>query len=703
MKSLLWKEWRENLKWVPLPALVILAPIGLFGLPPLMNEAFLFFVGLAAAVFGAALGFVQVYFESSGDKRSLLLHRPMSSSRIFLGKTIVGVALYLLAVGIPLACAVRLAATPEHTPQPFVWPMILPWVADALLGLVFYFAGMLMAQREARWYGSRCLSLAAGLFCWYLVWTLPEFWQALLAIGIVGGLVALAAWGSFHSGGAYAPQPFFARIALAATFLMGLLALSFTGKVLTGWWFWAKPVSYYRVDRQGQVLLVKEENGHLSLTDLQGNVPPEIENVPLDAHELGEITSPWARAGWPRTRSYRNNSGAVLKYGNDTQAGSEWWWYVPSQRRLLGYDKPTNRSLGSFGPDGFVGPDQQPGERFPEGLIYSSRGFDAWVDNYLVFPSAVYKVDFRKRSVHSVFVPPQGETVRWASRWQDEKRKLILALVGTDKSIHVVEEAGPRILSLPLAQDLDDYQVGSLGRLEDPTRYWVWYEPAWHLPLDTLETKPAYVVMYDSSGQEICPRQRVAPRPGFARDIKPRAPLAEASAAHAWFGLLTPPAEAALLVGTTEHLLSEVRASKGAETELMFQILVVSTQHFLPGVRWDPRAHASLMFGWGALMLGSAVVFGLGCYLLARGSAFSRARCIGWAMLGFFFGWVGLVLMLASQEWPARIACPKCRKPRVVTRDTCEHCGAPHTAPSLDGTEIFESTAPALHAALVAR
>jgi hypothetical protein len=54
---------------------------------------------------------------------------------------------------------------------------------------------------------------------------------------------------------------------------------------------------------------------------------------------------------------------------------------------------------------------------------------------------------------------------------------------------------------------------------------------------------------------------------------------------------------------------------------------------------------------------------------------------------------VGLLLMLALQEWPARILCPKCRKPRVVTRDTCEHCGAAHAMPEPDGTEIFEQTA----------
>ena len=77
--------------------------MALFGAFPLLEKGCLFFAGLIAAVFGAALGFLQVFFESHGDRRSLLLHRPFSRSQIFLGKAVAGVGLYLLALGIPFA------------------------------------------------------------------------------------------------------------------------------------------------------------------------------------------------------------------------------------------------------------------------------------------------------------------------------------------------------------------------------------------------------------------------------------------------------------------------------------------------------------------------------------------------------------------------------------------------------------------------
>jgi hypothetical protein len=143
-------------------------------------------------------------------------------------------------------------------------------------------------------------------------------------------------------------------------------------------------------------------------------------------------------------------------------------------------------------------------------------------------------------------------------------------------------------------------------------------------------------------------------------------------------------------VGTKRFLDSEVRENNGAEVWLLHQFLLVATPYFTPGVRWLPRAHPDLIAGFAASMLVSALACALSCFLLARRFAFSRARSIGWALLGCFFGWVGLLLMLAVQEWPARIVCPKCRKLRVVIRDACEHCGAPHAAPAPDGTEIFE-------------
>src|SRR5215831_13447514 len=108
MKSLIWKEWRENFKWIALPSILMLSPMFFFGVPMLLDEKYLAYVSLVAGLSGALLGFLQVFAEARGDKRSLLMHRPLTPSQIFLCKAAAGVGLSLLALLVPTAAAVVL-------------------------------------------------------------------------------------------------------------------------------------------------------------------------------------------------------------------------------------------------------------------------------------------------------------------------------------------------------------------------------------------------------------------------------------------------------------------------------------------------------------------------------------------------------------------------------------------------------------------
>jgi hypothetical protein len=688
MKALIWKECRENLKWAMLPMLLVGAIKALHPVPPsLMDYEFLQFLSFVAAVSGATLGFLQIFFESQGDRRAFLLHRPISRSLIFLGKAIAGVGLYLLALGIPFACAVGWAAIPGHVAAPFCWAMTLPWLADILTGVVYYFAGMLAGQREARWYGSRCLGLAAACLCSFFVWALPEFWQAVLAILIMGGLAAVAAWGSFLAGGAYTPQPRLAKTALAVTFLAGLLFLSVTVKLVVGAFLDSDIKERYTLDRGGRLLMVHSERGKSpSVVDLEGREPQQLEGKGLDhrdiLHAIKEMEAPVSGNVWPTFHGYRNPGRFSVPYQNDSSLDGERWFYVPDLGRLLGYDRQSKRLIGSFGPDGFVPADQQPRQRFEGELCnYFTYFFEVGPVAYLHFPDAVYTVDLEQRTIRILFTPGKGQTVLWAIQWKDKKRKLSPAIVGTNKSVHIVDETCSVIFAAPLVHDQENYGLVRVGRLENPERFVIWYEPSWRLGTEAVKILPSYLVECDAAGRET------------ARRTVPHRPLIESPLTQALFGLVTPPAEAAVFVGATQDFVSEAKLNTGLEVRPLAFIFLEITQYFIPGAGLDKTVAKGPLLTYRALILLSAVAAALFCFLLARRNSFSRGRCIGWAMCGFVFGPTGLLLMLALQEWPARIACPNCRKPRVVTRDTCEHCGAAHATPAPDGTEIFEKTA----------
>jgi hypothetical protein len=703
MKSLIWKEWREHFKWVLLPGLVILL---IFSIEkpevPMPWVTGAYYYCLTAVGFGVALGLLQIVFEAHGDKRSLLLHRPLGPSRIFLAKALAGVSLYLLALGIPFVCLESWKARPGNMPAPYHWRMSLPWLADILSGFVYYFAGMLMAQREARWYGSRGLALAGAFFCSYLVWTLPEFWQALVAIGIIGSFVGVAAWGSFLAGGEYPTQPRLAKAGLAMTFLAALLILSMLGKQMIGEWSDSGFRWEYGIHRQGRVMVAPYvTNPPLGpigpWTDLYGQELPDLTRpmFPMwDGKGDTSIEAPSVVTETPHLWSYRNPGRFYAEFQNDSKPGNEVWYFDLAEGRLVGYDRSYHQLVGRFGPDGFTPAGVRPGERFHGELCYRIRYWYGQTNyGYLVCSDGVYTVDFARRTIRTFFTPAAGETVTYGSSCDDEiNREWKRVLVSTDKSLHFLREGGTPVLSVPRAQDCqrDKYLV-VIGGLENPERYFAWYKPLGSFAEPgEFKSTPIHFHEYDTSGHEL------AHRSGLQR------PFPAASYAKALFGAVTPMTEAAALVGAARYLRWEARRNGGTRKPELLDYLE-SSRYYIPGTSAFEVTPSGLVPGYIALIVLSAAASAIGCWLLARRYAFSRARVIGWALVGVFFGWVGWLLMLVLQQWPARVSCPNCRQLRLVTRDTCEHCGGLHAAPAPDGTEIFESASALRQITLTAR
>jgi len=683
MKALIWKEFRENLKWAAIPPLLIVLPLvflGGPGTPPAGMELALFH--MVTIVFGGALGFLQVYFESRGDKRSLLMHRPVSHTKIFLGKVIGGLGVYLLGVGAPALVLAVWCATPGHLYAPFHWGLVLPWLADILAGVVYYFAGMVTAQREARWYGSRCVGLAAAVLATVFTWGLPEFWQALLGTAAIGTVLGVAAWGSFVAGGAYAPQPRLAKAALAATCLAGLFFAGFAAKVQLGHWLDPSVSFGTFVDRQGRVLTTESKRGESLVRVLparDGEAPHELHGKRVNQNTLSEMEAPFAHASWHRHRSYRNPGRFFVWYLDESQGRNDFWWYVPDQGRVLGYDEEQKSFLGSYGPDGFAAPDQPPGERFQGDLCYMTRNWEAFPVAYLAFPRTVYSIDFARRQVRTVYTAVEGETVVWAGRWRDPREKEFLSFVTTDRAIHLFTQSGAPVASLPRACDNDRFVPWQVARVEEPRRFLIFYGLPLSQELGASEAMTQYAE-YDTAGREL------------ARWSPPARPPVEPPSARVLFGLVTPASEVGGLVGALRHMRLEARESRDQGRWVLLELSEEWIPEYIPGTERRAGASPDLIPAYAFLVVASSVVCALICFLLARRYAFSRARRAGWALVGLLFGWLGLVTMVAIQEWPARIRCSSCGRLRRVDLDDCEHCGAAHAAPVADGTEIFETT-----------
>ena len=186
LKTLAWKESRELLPLVALAAvaqLLFYFPTELFTgsynssedqIPFLSSslQNWLLIVGGAA---GVALGFWQTTGELHRGTFLFLLHRPIDRATVFAVKLCVGVAITLLAVGVPIFGYALWAAIPGTHASPFYWSMTVPvWLLWFRLPL-FYLGAFLSGLRPGRWIGSRALPLL-GTPLLFLILYVGQIW-----------------------------------------------------------------------------------------------------------------------------------------------------------------------------------------------------------------------------------------------------------------------------------------------------------------------------------------------------------------------------------------------------------------------------------------------------------------------------------------------------------------------------------------------
>ncbi|MBS0205418.1 MAG: hypothetical protein JSS49_21145 [Planctomycetes bacterium] len=708
MKPLIWKELQENARWAAMIVLLFggyAVSYGRF----CMCDSFFAFVSFVGALFGGGLGILQIMYESRGDRLAHLLHRPLSRSRIFLAKAFAGTGLYLTAMGIPFVLFVIRVST-THLALPFRWETLLPWLADILTGLVYYFAGILAAERQGRWFGSRGLGFSVALLCSFLVWNVSQFWHAVFVILALGGLVAVAAWGVFLTGGDNEQRmPLFAKATLAITVLIGLMVLSVEGKVIAFESIVPRDARIsgksYLLNRAGRLLVLdRSANQVAKVTELDGR---EIDQFSRSNHDLNTrlylLFAPAVSGGFPKEGSYRIFGRMYIEYEHKSIPRGERWFYVAEHGRLVGFDIVLNRLLGSIGPDGFSPGEPSKKVRFEGELYFRTNGRFVVPPDCVAFTSGVYAVDFGRREITSLFIPTAGETLLWAGPLQDNTQDSANVVAVTNRSVHIVSNSTGDVIALPLAYDRGDYELLTVYQVEKPQRWVVRYEPSFHQGLAARDTLPQHFVEYSATGQEI---SRTTVRP-FAWH--------EPTNYQPWFGAVTAPAEAFLLLGTIRHEFIGTSSPSGAfgtngvcGALCSFVLgsrmndpgdlspLAICLVDMLYGILPHP---IDLCFGisnrrilnYAAGVLLNGMLGATCCLLLARQYAYSLRQCLIWTSAGFLFGPIGVLVMLAIQHWPARLPCPACGKLRQVTHEICESCGAHQAPPPLDGTEVFES------------
>jgi len=623
-------------------------------------------VAFIATVFGAVLGWFQIHNERHRDLWAFLLHRPLSRTKIFAGKVIAGLCLYLLAMGLPLLVCVLMIITPGHIAAPFEPAMLRPVTVCFASGLVFYFAGMLVSLRQARWYVSRPLGLGVVALIFAGLFNLPFFWQTMAMVLLGSAMLAWATWGSFLGGGYDEGMPAIGRGALALSLMFGcfivmmgamLLVESAFPVLLVGSSSWSR----FQMTRDGTIYKETQRGaGAMQITRLDGsplNDPHTGRPMTSEVFNrtLGIRVNSWVNFDDPLENAMRREAS----YWNG-DAYFVWWhktrdtlWYWNRNGRLWAYDAVSRRFAGSLGPNGFTpgvatGPD-----RFrPAGQIgvetYSDSAYSA---RTFMTANALYKVDLENRTASIVFSATNGDRIGGALDVSTNTYDWNYTVIVSEKSVWLTTPEGKPVWEIPFAPGYPEYQNVSVSFLESTNPVAVWFEPNYWTNELKHWTLPTHV---------------------------------------AWLG-----ADGTLANGTNLPCLDPRREWRRPVGESILFSAMPPAFYAAP-ILFDGKAYLRdfpLLEIRRAMVL-AIVCVGIGCYL-GRRNYFTLGGQLWWALFHLLFGVPGLLAFLCIQEWPARESCPECKRLRLANRERCEYCGATFAPPPKYGTEIFAPLEPA--------
>ena len=667
MKILIGKELRENLKVAALGLLVLVMLMAMLwrSYTMMMNEAALGAVtlelnvhrlqplesgmlqmGLAwlCALFGAALGWMQIHSERHGDLWAFLVHRPTTRTEIFLAKIIAGLGIYAVVTCLPLACFIAWGRMPGHIAAPFEWPRVLHVFAFVLGGVAFYFAGLLTSLRQARWYASRGLALGMA-FLVMMAAVVPTWrrWQILLAMCLGIAVLACAVWGAFHSHGGYEGQPAPGKLALTASLTLGSMVVVFFACVLLGNVIPISPL--FQSDIRSYFVMTKD--GTIYKQTMGGGRPTtvaDLSGAPLKDGKTGRAIDPAEFS-----RRVCSPIHISLKPGRERSRMSNWifsstywqatpetvWYYWGRYGRLVAYDLATRRCIGSLGPDGFARNLSGSGERFNSPTTTRT----------LRTATSVYRIDLQNRTATALFTATNGDAIlglvdRRLSNGHDWDHTVVV----TKKAVCLLTPEGKVVwnTSYEWPANTDELKVYVL---DQPGQFALWIFPSYHSNKLAGWTLPTHVSWIDSE-------RGVVNRTDLPCLYKPTEPYPLRARL---MSTLMPPA-----LWVSIPMFNEVDSPVDLPWTLVFISLAAAA------VLWVPP-------GW----------------WLTRRYHFTLGTQLGWAVFLWFCGLPGFLAFLSVQEWPARESCPNCRKLRVINRQHCEHCGAPFAPPQPTGTEIF--------------
>jgi hypothetical protein len=676
LKTLFWKELRENFKWALLAGVIVSGAM-LYALKyepqrdsahealeGLCGKSFFIVTNYGFLLVGLMLGFVQILTELRRDQWAFLIHRPLTMTQIFFGKAIPGVLLYWLATLAPLLAVAWWQSLPGARPAPFDWRMAIPGAVDAMAGLGFYFAALWSGLMRGPWYGRRALPLIVAYYLTQNVTTqnYGAFWYAMEAVLTTLTVIFLATWAAYQSAGIFRKEKWWGKV---TTVLAALLALTVIQSwILTGWDWMFKHWDYidtlYGITNQGELVKIIRHNSILEKVEtIDGKElkPTGKEkfsgNDFLNSNHLNLNFWNWQTRSesWWRVKYYRRAEMYFLPlYGG---APGEYWFLDMQTNMFVRFDKTKKVVTGYLGVNGFaVEPKDTSAFKMSirRNLINSNH--------YLCADEMVYVLDFSRKTAQPLFRQEADDPYIDFEYLYEHSRsvdKLKYFSVTTEKHIQVFTVEGRMVWSLPRPEQFKKGYV-RIAQTDDRSRYFlIFYD---------VSNKARLLMELNATGEQV--RQLQLP---VEKSAPPRID---------WQQI-----RGAVVEPIGKRLWHELRSFAWVNR--------INQETYKPV--WEgqqPWLTYKLIY-WSVSLTVGVLSALAGMVLVKRLQLSPSARC-WWLVFIVFYGVGGLLAFWLVNDWPTRLACPRCGKKRSVADADCEHCGASWPLPVRDGTEIFEDS-----------
>jgi hypothetical protein len=540
--------------------------------------------------------------------------------------------------------------------------MLLPVLATAMAAGPFYFAGIVLTQRQARWFGTRLLPLGMAIACAAAVFLAPQFWQTAIITLAGTAIGALAGWHVFSTAGA-CDRPGAPNFALGAMIYMGALGIGFLLVAMVTIFQSRAIWRDLRVDRDGNVLRIRWtlESGRRTcvVTDVNDRPLPEYDSIDID-DSTGEMSDRFAhfsgsvideeRVVLPtilqgEIYGYRTPTPGLIGLRAISTPGIQLrrTYLYDGIKRIIGvYDPVTKSFLGTIGPNGYLPRETPQDECFPEMLLNRMTQSNS---HTLCFPAVVYWMELDQQRVRRIFAARLNDPVVAAINLPPQSDPTVAVV--TCKNVLLMRPSGDVIFDAAHHLDLSKYWI-NFAMLQTPRRLLLQA-----IPFDWIADAPPYRLLeFGSTGTLI----RETTAPPMDKVVSP-----------------TMLRRTALMGGV--YPLAALPLFSSWTMDEIFEL--------------DTVGHAAM---FGGFLIGSALLSAVVTLLIARRLGFTSAKTATWFVANALLGPAGVVTLLGLNAWMAREVCSACHRLRLVARRECSRCGAPLQLPARDGREIFDPT-----------